>query len=49
VDEWAAMTLPKVQSHLEQARALESQVKQQGQSGNANGPTSPAAQPQQQQ
>jgi putative membrane protein len=43
-DEWAAMTLPKVRAHLEQARALEDQVKQAGRD-NDRGPdaTSPQA------
>jgi len=36
VDEWAAMTLPKVQAHLDQAKTLESQVKQHS-NGNGNG------------
>jgi putative membrane protein len=31
-DEWAAMTLPKVRAHLEQARSLEDQVKESGRS-----------------
>jgi putative membrane protein len=33
-DEWAAMTLPKVRAHLEQARSLEDQVKQSSRSNN---------------
>lgn len=35
-DEWAAMTLPKVRAHLEQARSLEDQVKQSAKSNNGN-------------
>jgi putative membrane protein len=35
-DEWAAMTLPKVRAHLEQARALEDQVKQADRSNDTN-------------
>jgi putative membrane protein len=45
-DEWAAMTLPKVRAHLEQARALEDQVKQAGRNNDSDrGPdaTSPQA------
>jgi putative membrane protein len=47
-DEWAAMTLPKVRAHLEQARALEDQVKQAGRSNDrdrgpdANSPQVPS-------
>jgi putative membrane protein len=47
-DEWAAMTLPKVRAHLEQARALEEQVKQAGRSNDrdrgpdANSPQAPS-------
>jgi len=37
VDEWAAMTLPKVQGHLDQAKTLESQVKQQRGNATAEG------------
>jgi len=33
-DQWAAMTLPKVRAHLEQARSLEDQVKRAGKSNN---------------
>jgi putative membrane protein len=43
-DEWAAMTLPKVRSHLEQARALEDQVKQAGRA-NERGPDANSPQP----
>ena len=35
-DEWAALTLPKVRAHLEQARALEDQVKQAERSNDIN-------------
>ena len=44
VDEWAAATLPTVQHHLEQARTLEAQIKQQH---DAAKPAAPPAQPQQ--
>jgi putative membrane protein len=33
-DQWAAMTLPKVRAHLEQARSLDEQVKRAGKSNN---------------
>ena len=35
-DQWAAMTLPKVRAHLEQARTLEDQVKRSGKSNDGN-------------
>jgi putative membrane protein len=35
-DEWAAMTLPKVRAHLEQARALDDQVKQAGRNNDSD-------------
>src|SRR5918995_3328710 len=41
-DEWAAMTLPKVRAHLEQARSLEDQVKQSSRS-NSGGDNSGGA------
>jgi putative membrane protein len=38
VDEWAASTLPKVQSHLAQARTIDDQVKQQPRAGSPGAP-----------
>jgi hypothetical protein len=44
-DEWAALTLPKVRAHLEQARSLEDQVKQSSRGNTAGDPSSGAGNP----
>jgi len=41
-DEWAAMTLPKVRSHLEQAKSLEDQVKRAARASEPSNPSGPS-------